>query len=995
MISALTFGQKGTVKGTISDNETGEGLFGAYVVFGPGEGTQTDFDGNFEYSVEYGTYEVEFTSLGYEKVMKTITVDKEEITLNPISLQLEIGPEVTVSADLAIDRKTPVAFSNITTETIDEDLAAQDLPMLLNSTPGVYATNQGGGDGDARITIRGFDQRNIAVMIDGVPVNDMENGWVFWSNWYGLDAVTRTVQVQRGLGASKLAIPSIGGTMNIITQGIKSDSRVKVKQEIGNNSMFRTSLGVTTGRMKGGWGISAAGSFKTNQGWVDGNYSKMGFWFGRIDKMFGDKHTLSVWAYGAPQTHGQRSGKEVITMYDNDKAIDLFNGTPQQYGEMVTYNQAYIDFNQGQIDSTQFASITENLTIDQSEYEDFIQNGNFIDTTVPPGSFQFDYGYRYNATSGFLKRTGESDSSAFNSNVNQYHKPQINVRHGWQANETFYLSTTFYASIGNGGGTYMEGNDLPNFATGTNNYQALYDANVNRASGQSRNWIAQSVNNHRWFGLLSTFDWQAQEKLNISGGVDLRTYRGEHYREVYDLFGGDFTIDPDNNNLNISKNNRELVEGDRFNRDWDGQVNWGGLFGQVEYETGKVSMFANVSGAVSGYRRINRYAKRDLVIDGETFYQIVGFRDTFLYNGTDNIVVSPNQTINTVGNTTYVVNSGGSAVDSMVNATIYDNNSPEARASTTPWEILPSFTIKAGLNYNINDNHNVFFNLGYLTRAPAFIFVFDSDPVRNRVAQSYKSEVIQAFEAGYSFRSEVVSLNVNGYVTNWVNKPTAFNLVDPEDGETTERIILPEIKALHTGIEVDAALKVHPTVTLEGLVSFGDWTWRSGSDFVYTFASGARDTISFDATGVHVGDAAQVQLSGMVRYEPIKGLYLKPRITYFAKQFANFDPSTLQGANAQRESWQLPNYYVLDFSAGYTKKLPNNLFLAFRLNLFNVTNNFFITDAQNNGGNGPATASEFRQNFDANSATVHFTQGFRWTVGLELTFSNWINKDKK
>ena len=53
-------------------------------------------------------------------------------------------------------------------------------------------------------------QRNVAVMIDGIPVNDMENGWVYWSNWFGLDAVTSNIQVQRGLGASKLPSNQLG-----------------------------------------------------------------------------------------------------------------------------------------------------------------------------------------------------------------------------------------------------------------------------------------------------------------------------------------------------------------------------------------------------------------------------------------------------------------------------------------------------------------------------------------------------------------------------------------------------------------------------------------------------------------------------------------------------------------------------------------------------------------------------------------------------------------
>ena len=126
-----------------------------------------------------------------------------------------------------------IAVTTIPTKKIVEELGSRDLPMLLNGTAGVYATQQGGGDGDSRINVRGFDQRNVGVMIDGVPVNDMENGAVYWSNWFGLDAITSTIQVQRGLGATKIAMPSIGGTINIITQGIGSKKGGRFKQEYG------------------------------------------------------------------------------------------------------------------------------------------------------------------------------------------------------------------------------------------------------------------------------------------------------------------------------------------------------------------------------------------------------------------------------------------------------------------------------------------------------------------------------------------------------------------------------------------------------------------------------------------------------------------------------------------------------------------------------------------------------------------------------------------
>jgi Outer membrane cobalamin receptor protein len=166
--------------------------------------------------------------------------------------------EISIIGDVARSRETPVAFTTILPEQIEERLAGQDIPMILNKTPGVYASEQGGGDGDARITIRGFSQRNVAVMLDGIPVNDMENGWVYWSNWFGLDAVTRSIQVQRGLGASKLALPSVGGTINILTKGIENKRSFSIGQSVDNNGKFTTNLGYNSGMLKGGWSFTLA-----------------------------------------------------------------------------------------------------------------------------------------------------------------------------------------------------------------------------------------------------------------------------------------------------------------------------------------------------------------------------------------------------------------------------------------------------------------------------------------------------------------------------------------------------------------------------------------------------------------------------------------------------------------------------------------------------------------------------------------------------------------
>ncbi|RLD40630.1 MAG: TonB-dependent receptor, partial [Bacteroidetes bacterium] len=316
--SIFSFGQNGTIKGVVVDDMTGETIIGVNIMYAPGKGAISDVNGEFEFNLPYGDYELTFSYVGYDQFVQAVKLNKDEIFLK-VKLENTTLKEVEIVADVAKSRETPVAFSTIKPAKLDEELASQDIPMVLNSTPGVYATQQGGGDGDARINIRGFNQRNIAVMLDGIPVNDMENGWVYWSNWFGLDMVTRSIQVQRGLGASKLALPSVGGTMNIITKGIESKKGMKIKQEIGNDGFMRTSIGITTGRMKGGWGVTFAGSYKQGDGWVDQTWTRGGFLYLKVDKKLGD-HLISFSAMGAPQEHGQRSYKKPITMYDTDYA---------------------------------------------------------------------------------------------------------------------------------------------------------------------------------------------------------------------------------------------------------------------------------------------------------------------------------------------------------------------------------------------------------------------------------------------------------------------------------------------------------------------------------------------------------------------------------------------------------------------------------------------------------------------------------------------------
>ncbi len=196
------------------------------VVVGTELGSVSNGEGSYLIKdVPAGTYDITASFIGYSSKTISVVVGEDDAVVDfTLKVDAVSMSALEVLASRA-DETTPVAYTTINKAEMEVRLGSQDIPMILNTTPSVYATGQGGGAGDARINVRGFNQRNVAVMINGVPQNDMENGWVYWSNWDGVGDATSSIQMQRGLSAVNLATPSIGGTMNIITDPAAMEER--------------------------------------------------------------------------------------------------------------------------------------------------------------------------------------------------------------------------------------------------------------------------------------------------------------------------------------------------------------------------------------------------------------------------------------------------------------------------------------------------------------------------------------------------------------------------------------------------------------------------------------------------------------------------------------------------------------------------------------------------------------------------------------------------
>jgi len=905
--------QKQTVSGLVKDSFLGETVVGANVLIkGTLTGAVTDIDGEFTLLLDKGNYTLEVSYVGYVSASQDIVVADKPVYLT-FSLETIILDGVSIVGDVARSRETPVAFTTLLPTKIEERLAGQDIPMLLNKTPGVYATEQGGGDGDARITIRGFSQRNVAVMLDGIPVNDMENGWVYWSNWFGLSAVTRSIQVQRGLGASKLALPSVGGTMNILTKGIENKRSLSIEQAVDAQGKLTTSLGYTSGQLKNGWSVTLAGAYKQGKGWVDETDVKAWFFFAKVDKRWGD-HITSITGFGAPQTHTQRSYKRSIAAYDTSYAKDRG------------------------VSSEDYPAIL-NRGIGYSQHWGYLKRD--------ADQWNSDYSARiYNP---------DASRDVLNEKVNTYFKPQFSLRDSWNVNDRLMISNTIYVSLGTGGGQGTR-KSLYNYnlitpedveynpekfssdEIGQINWQDIYDANTkpsivfgdtiyptNKTYDDklyySTNYLVQSNNNHQWYGLLSTFSYQLSDQIDWSGGIDLRSYKAEHYMEITDLMGGDYAIDTYDLRNDYDANPQLAVKhvGDKVYYYDDGLVNWGGLFTQLEYKTGNISTFVNVTGSVSGYKKIDYFGDQE-----------------------------------------------------------------------SDWKYKPGFTVKTGANYNLDEHSNVFFNLGYLSKTRDFRYYFQGYTANFLPDSITKNEKVKAFELGYSFTSKSFSANVNTYYTKWENKPTTQvrgEYEDPNTGTTGKTYgDIPGMDALHIGVEVDFMYKISRNLDFQGLISLGNWTWDKKIEnlqMYYTDNNQPANTLSFDATGIHVGDAAQTQFGASLRYEPIKGLYIEGGGTYFNRYYSDFNPEDCTDELGNPvESWRIPSYALIDFHTGYRFKIKpfDKLGFTIKFNMLNVLNTVYISDAKNNDTYIQRNFSTF----DARSASVFMGAPRRFVASLKI-----------
>ncbi|WP_439151000.1 TonB-dependent receptor domain-containing protein [Winogradskyella sp.] len=552
MICTTAAFAQSTIKGKVIDAEMNTPLPGANILEkGTTNGATTDFDGNFTITTQSdsGIIVISYVGFSPKEIEFNGNADLGTIVLYTDNTLEEVVVVGTGVIDLAESRRTPVAVSTIRGKDIQLKIAGNaEFGESFKNTPSVYVSNQAGGFGDSQIFLRGFDQTNTAYLLNGQPINGMEDGRMYWSNWSGMADVANAVQVQRGLGSSKLAISSVGGTVNIISRTTDKTQGGFIRFTGGNDSYLKTTASYNTGVNDKGWAFSfLLDHWQAHRKYSIGTAGQGQNYLFSVGYKPNEKNTFNLLITGAPQWHDQNFSQ----------SLEFY----EQYGEKANSNSGFLDG------------------------ERFTERRNYYHKPVANLNWDLDINDKLDLSTVLYASWGRGGGTG-------------GVGRGRIRNEDIGITgrnereINFDAIVEN------------NIATATTidggQYGTFGDSYLRRSS----------VNNHNWYGLLSNLQYEANENWSMNIGVDGRTYNGFHFRQLNNTLGLDgyndnFRTDRPSDYVITETYEAnpwsalfDFADNDqRYDYNYEEVIQYLGAFGQAEYANENFSAF--VQGAVS------------------------------------------------------------------------------------------------------------------------------------------------------------------------------------------------------------------------------------------------------------------------------------------------------------------------------------------------------------------------------------------------------------
>jgi iron complex outermembrane recepter protein len=398
-------------------------------------GTMTDALGQYSLGpLHPGVYALQAHFLGFAPLEQYVEVTGDHTINLALSAQTVVHPEVVVTGRRARRQLNPVTTANLDRAALDRQPEMKDMPAHLSMLPSMtYYSENGNGVGYSYLMMRGFDQRRLAVSINGIPQNDPEEFNVFWINFFDIQGVIDDVQVQRGAGSSFYGPAAIGGAINIRSMPYRPYPYARVDVGGGAFGTRRASLSLNSGLLGDRWVAFGRLSRMESDGYRDWAWTEFWRFFGGVTR-YGERSTLTLQTYGGPQ----RDGLAYIGIpkgANSAEVDDGFGGTINRRSNYSAFTKDVENFHQPHVELIHNLKLSPTLELDQALF--WIKGEGYFDFD---GSFRSANYLRL--PSGFAAEGAEDEplfvsrpdvSVLFRAYLDQWQvgwQPSLTLKHG-------------------------------------------------------------------------------------------------------------------------------------------------------------------------------------------------------------------------------------------------------------------------------------------------------------------------------------------------------------------------------------------------------------------------------------------------------------------------------------------------------------------------------------------------------------------------------------
>lgn len=787
--------QSYTLTGRVLDESDGTPLPAVEVVV-LNERSLTLADGSFQLEVvaPAARLAVEFVRNG--EVLKVLTLELGQ------GERVELGEVLLPSESVgSLSQEDRIPVITLTDEDLENDAANQNISGVLSASRDVFVSAAAFNFSTARFRIRGFNAENTQVFLNGSPMNDPESGRVFWSVWGGLNDVLRNRDSDIGLGALDYAFGGLGGATTIDTRASVQRRQKRFSYYFSNRTYAHRLMGTySTGMRPSGWALTLSGSHRwAQEGYIPGTTYDAWSYFLSVDRKLGQKHLLNLTALGAPVKRG-RAGASTQEAYD-------LAGT--------NYYNPYWGW----------------------------QNGE--------------------------KR---------NSRVVDAHQPLLLLRHDWNLSPDATLTTTASYQFGRYGSSALDWFNAPDprgdyyrklpsfFATESPetaeqvaqmlrqdpsllqiDWDALYEANLtneHRFGDMSGQWSQYILEERRFdaqrLNLHTLYQHTLSEHFSLQWAASYQWYRGENFRVVKDLLGGDYYVNIDKFALNselppeaaqfdLNEPNRILHVGDDFGYNYDADVRKLGSWIQGQFTFPRVDFFLAADLSRTEFWRTGNYRSGR-------------FPDNSFGKGTTHD---------------------------------YFNGA-----------------LKGGVTYKINGRNYLYANAFLGTRAPFFRNAYVSPRTRDELVPDLRSQKLFSSEVGYLLRSPNFKARATAYLAQLDDQVRLLRFFVPGDVTNFGTYILNPVDERHLGLELALEARITSSLTLNGVAAIGQYTYTSRPQGILVLDDDGlirpRGTVFMK--DFYVPGTPQQAFTLGVNYRSAKFWFLNLNFNYFNELYLDFSP---------------------------------------------------------------------------------------------------------